>query len=187
VTTQSVARAAGFAEGTLYRHFESRDELVSATICERLPPDFEQLLEETVQRAGRADVEANLRHFIAGAIPFFSRIAPLISMLAAHPSLAARHYERLRERGRGPRHSHERLAVYFREEQRLGRIRLDVDSRAAAVLVMGTCFEHSLMLQLFREDPSGLTEDEIPAEIATILARGLCQPMRDPVESESKA
>jgi AcrR family transcriptional regulator len=186
VTTHSVARAAGYAEGTLYRHFESRDELVSATICERMPPDLEHLLEATVRRAGHADVETNLRDFISAAIPLFLRFAPLISMLAAHPSLAARHYERLRNRGRGPRHSHERLAAYFREEQRLGRIPREIDARAAAALVIGACFDHSLMLQLFGEDPSGLAEDEIPAAIATILAQGLHEPTRDRVEPESE-
>jgi AcrR family transcriptional regulator len=186
VTTQSVARSAGYAEGTLYRHFESRDELVSATICERMPRDLEHLLEETVQCAGCGDIETNLRRFISAAIPLFVRFAPLISMLAAHPSLAVRHYERLREQGRGPRHSHERLAAYFREEQRLGRIRHDINPRAAAALVIGACFDHSLMLQLFGEDPSGLTEGEIPAAIATILAHGLHEPTRDRVESESK-
>lgn len=179
VTTQSITRAAGCAEGTLYRHFESRDELVATTICERTPADFQRLLEEMIDRAGRDDIEANLRYFIAGAVPFFEWIAPLISMLAADPPLAVRHYQKLREMGKGPRHNHERLAAYFREEQRLGRIREDVDPRAASALVMGMCFDHALMLQLFGEDPSGLTDDELPVEIATILARGLYERTRD--------
>lgn len=179
VTTQSVTRAAGVAEGTLYRHFESRDELVATTICERTPSAFGDLLEEMIQRAGRDDIEANLRFFIAGAVPFFSWIAPLISMLAADPPLAARHYNHLRQKGKGPRHNHERLAEYFREEQRLGRIREDIDPRAASALVIGMCFDHALTSQLFGEDPSGLTDEELPIEIATILARGLYEPTRD--------
>jgi AcrR family transcriptional regulator len=179
VTTQSVARAAGFAEGTLYRHFESRDELVAAAIRERLPSAFDRLLDELIQRAGHGDIESNVTDFIRGAMPFFTRIAPFVSMLAAHPPLAARHFEAMRQRGTGPRHSHELLAEYFREEQRLGRIRPDIDPRAAAALVMGMCFEHSLMLQLFGEDPSGLTDDELPTTVASIIARGLHDPTRD--------
>jgi hypothetical protein len=53
---------------------------------------------------------------------------------------------------------------------------------------MGMCFDHSLMLQLFGEDPSGLTDEELPAEIATILARGLFERTRDlAVELDSEA
>jgi AcrR family transcriptional regulator len=186
VTTQSVARAAGFAEGTLYRHFESRDELVAATIRERLPADFEHLLDDMIQRAGHGDIEANVADFIRAAMPFFTRIAPFVSMLAAHPPLAARHYAAMREMGKGPRYNHELLAAYFREEQRLGRIRLDIDPRAAAALVMGMCFDHSLMLQLFGEDPSGLTDDELPTTVASIVARGLHERTRDLAGSQTQ-
>jgi AcrR family transcriptional regulator len=184
VTTQSVARIAGFAEGTLYRHFASRDELVAATLRERLPSAFEQILDDLLQRAGGGDLESNLAEFIRAAIPCFARIAPFVSMLAADPQLAARHYEALREMGTGPRHSHERLAAYFLEEQRLGRIRSDIDPRAAAALLMGACFDHSLMLQLFGEDPSGLSDDEIPTTVAAIVAHGVHKPTRDLVGSQ---
>ena len=173
VTTQAVARETGLAEGTLYRHFEGRDDLVASTIRERLPVDFDKLLEDLIGRAGQGDVETNLREFITNAIPFFGVIAPFVGMLAAHPPLAARHFELLRGCGRGPRHSHEQVATYFREEQRLGRVQSDIDAKAAAALVLGMCFERKLMAELFGEDPTGLTDEELPSQVAAILTRGL--------------
>ena len=38
-TTRQVAEAAGIAEGTLFRHFETKAELVSAVVDDLLNPD----------------------------------------------------------------------------------------------------------------------------------------------------
>ena len=77
VTTQSVAQRAGLAEGTIYRHFDCRDALVACTIGERLPAEFDALIDELTSHVGTGDLEANLRDFIAAALPFGSS-APYI-------------------------------------------------------------------------------------------------------------
>jgi AcrR family transcriptional regulator len=173
VTTQSVAQKAGLAEGTIYRHFDCRDSLVACTIEERVPAAFEHLIDTLMKSAGHSQVEDNLRDFLAGALPFFAVIAPFVGMLAANPAVALRHSEMMREKGKGPRRAAERLQAYFREEQRLGRIRQDIDVRGAGALLVGVCFHHSLMTQLFGEDPNGVTDDELPAAVAGVLSRGL--------------
>jgi AcrR family transcriptional regulator len=175
VTTQSVARAAGLAEGTIYRHFDCRDGLLAETIRERLPAELEHHIEELIASAGQGEVERNLVTFLSAVMPLFKIIAPLSGMLAAHPPLATRYYQRLREEGRGPRHAHDRLEVYFREEQRLGRMRAGIDARAAAALMIGVCFHRSFLTQLFGEEPTGLSDSEIPTALAAILACGVEQ------------
>jgi AcrR family transcriptional regulator len=173
VTTQSVARAVGMAEGTIYRHFGSRDELVESTIRERFPCDFERLARELVERAGHGEVESNLQDFVTGVMPLFNVIAPTVAMLAAHPNLATRHYTQLSACGKGPRFYADLVAKYFVAEQQLGRVRSDIDPKAAAGLVSGICFHRALLLQLFGEDPTGLSNNELPAAIAAILSRGV--------------
>ena len=94
-------------------------------------------------------------------------------MLAADPALARRNAEALRADGKGPGHLLSQVAAYFREEQRLGRISRDVSPNAAAGLMIGFCFYRSLMSHLFGEDPTGISDAELPSAIATILARGV--------------
>jgi AcrR family transcriptional regulator len=36
-TTKEIARAAGYSEGTLYKHFESKEDLFLAVLAERFP------------------------------------------------------------------------------------------------------------------------------------------------------
>ena len=172
VTTQSVARAAGVAEGTIYRHFDSRDHLIVSTFCERLGSEFERAADALLARAGQATIEANLSDFIAGLLPIYSTAAPGLSMLAADPALARQTATALREQSRGPHRSHELVNRYFIAEQKLGRVRRDLDVLAASGLLLGICFHHSLLKHLLGEDPSDLRDGEIPLAVAGILARG---------------
>ena len=182
LTTQKVAKECGLAEGTIYRHFASREELLVTTLRERLPGEFQPHIDTLVEKAGRGSIEANLREFIANVVPIYSIIAPVLGMLAADPALAARNADALHSDGGGPGRTLDRIAAYFREEQRLGRIPGDVDARTAAGMLVGFCFYRSLIQHLFREDPTQLTDDGLSRELARILGRGVeaaaSQPLR---------
>ncbi len=173
VTTQNVARECGFAEGTIYRHFESREDLVLTVLRERLPGEFQPAVDALVQGAGEGDLNQGLATFLASVLPIFSIMSPAAGMLAADPALARRNAEALRADGKSPSHLLSQVASYFREEQRLGRISRDVNPNAAAGLMIGFCFYRSLMQHLFGEDPTGLSDADLPSAIASILARGV--------------
>jgi AcrR family transcriptional regulator len=173
LTTQKVAKECGLAEGTIYRHFASREELLVTTLRERLPGEFQPHIDALVEKAGHGSIEANLREFIAQVVPIYSIVAPVLGMLAADPGLAARNAQALHADGGGPGRTLDRIAAYFREEQRLGRIPADIDARTAAGILVGFCFYRSLIQHLFREDPTHLTDDALPQELARILGRGV--------------
>ena len=170
MTTQSVARRGGFAEGTIYRHFESRDELIIATLRDRFRDDFADAVAILSERVGQGSVEANLREFMTAVIPLHATIAPAIGMLAADPALAAKNADALREDCRGPRLLAERVAGYFRAEQQLGRVWAGIDPAVAAGMLISTGFYRGLMLHLMGEDPIGLPEAELAAAVAVILS-----------------
>ncbi len=173
LTTQRVARECGLAEGTIYRHFESREELIVTTLRERLPGEFAPHIDALVANAGRRTIEDNLREFIAALVPIFHNIAPTLGMLAADPVLAARNAAALQADGTGPGRTVDHIAAYFSQEQRHGRVGSEVDPRTAAGLIVSFCFYRGLMQHLFGSDPTGLTDEALPAAVATILGRGV--------------
>jgi AcrR family transcriptional regulator len=180
VTTQSVARKGGFAEGTIYRHFESRDELIVSTMRERLAGDFEDATRALLSRAGKGDIVENLSRFVTTILPIYTTLAPVIGMLAADPALAARNAQSMCASGKSPRTFSERIATYFCEEQRLGRVAGDIDPVVAADLLVGLCFHRGLIRHLFHEDPAEISDRELPAALATIVGRGVRVQCADP-------
>ena len=173
VTTQNVARKCGLAEGTIYRHFESREELIVTVLRERLRGEFQAPVQALAKRAGQGALEEGLGAFIGAVLPIFALLAPVAGMLAADPALAAKNAQALRAEGKSPSHLLSQVADYIRDEQRLGRIAPDVDAGAAAGLMVGLCFYRGLMQHLFGEDPTGLSDAAVPGAVASILARGL--------------
>jgi AcrR family transcriptional regulator len=185
VTTQKVARECGFAEGTIYRHFSSLEDLIITALRERLPGEFQPHIDALVRRAGQGSIEENLRDFVDKLLPIYSIIAPTLGMLAANPALAARNAEAMRADGNGPSHLLDRISVYFREEQRLGRIPHDVDVRAASGTIVSFCFYHCLMQHLFGEDPTHLSDTELSNALARILGRGVAGKPGAPAEAHA--
>ena len=53
-TTKEIARASGFSEATLYKHFANQEELFLAVLGERLPGFIALLLKDLPARVGRA-------------------------------------------------------------------------------------------------------------------------------------
>jgi AcrR family transcriptional regulator len=149
VTTQNVARRGGVAEGTIYRHFESRDELIVCAVRERLRGDFEK------------PAAASVREIVRTLVSLHASGAPALAMLAADPALSARNAAAQLAEGRGPRSLLEAVAKHLRS------------STPAATLLVGACFYRSLMQHLFGEDPTGLDDERFASAIAQIVARGI--------------
>ena len=173
VTTQSVARRGGFAEGTIYRHFDSRDELIVATLKEHFRGDFEQAVERLLSRVGKGEVETNLAEFFGIILPLYATIAPAIGMLAADPALAAKNAESIRSEARGPRSLSLQIGQYLRAEQELGRVDKDANVCAAAGLLVSVGFYRALIVHIMCEDPIGIPDADLAAGIAGIIARGV--------------
>ena len=68
VTTKDIAQEAGFAEGTLYRHFPDKTALLLAVFRERLEGAYISLILGLPQRAGEASVAANMEELAAAAV-----------------------------------------------------------------------------------------------------------------------
>ncbi len=176
VTTKDIAREAGFAEATLYRHFQDKSDLLLAVMNERISGHFLQVIRELPSRAGKGDVAATLEELARVEITHFARVMPLNVALSSDPNLQARHNAQLRELGGGPEASLRSVMAYIEAEQRLGRIRKDANPAAVATLFNGTCFNYARMRHVAGEDATALSEAEFPHEIVRTLLEGLTPP-----------
>jgi AcrR family transcriptional regulator len=171
-TTKEIARAAGYSEGTLYKHFESKEDLFLSVLAERLP-SFLALTEELGARVGRGTVRGTLEEVASKALAFYGQIVPMAASIFSEPGLLARHREGVHKRGTGPRMVNEALAAYLDAEKRLGRVREDADPEAAAAMLLGACYQRAFFRSFLGEDMPAEGEGGFVESIVQTLMRSL--------------
>jgi AcrR family transcriptional regulator len=179
VTTKDIAREAGYAEATLYRHFQDKTELLLAVMTERISGHFLQLIRELPGRAGQGSVAETLEELVTAAVAFFSHTMPLNVALGADPTLAALHNTRLRELGTGPEVARRSVAAYIEAEQRLGRIRAEASQNAASAILLGVSFNYAEVRHLAGIKSGVLPLERFAPEVVRTLMAGLApEPVR---------
>src|SRR5689334_4701322 len=89
-TTKEIARAAGYSEATLYKHFRDKAELFIDVLRERLP-SLLPLLQEMTARAGEGTLRANLVELARSAVLFYQESMVMNVSIFAEPRLLAAH------------------------------------------------------------------------------------------------
>jgi AcrR family transcriptional regulator len=153
-TTKEIARAAGFSEAALYKHFRDKEELFLCVLSERLPP-LMSLLDELPERVGQGTVAANLQEVARAAMAFYDQSVPIAASLFSDPVLLAHHRQRLCASGAGPQRPFEVLAAYLKAEQRMGRLSRSAKPAAAAGLLLGACFQRAFVRSFVGEQAVG--------------------------------
>jgi AcrR family transcriptional regulator len=138
-TTREIARAAGVADGTLYNHFRTREELFLA-LFDRTLPMFKHALGDLPLRVGQADVRANLAEVMAVALGFFREVVPIFTAVFSDPALNAGYRARMKLDGRGPHKAYVAFEKYLEAEQRMGRIASGVDPTTTAQQLVASAF-----------------------------------------------
>jgi AcrR family transcriptional regulator len=168
-STRAIAKAAGVAEGTIYRHFPDKASLFFATVLEANAPVVAWVI-TLPARAGEGSVEANLIDAAVQLSSLRDQILPLELAIAADPELAAQRRQAMAAAGSSlPPGPPEAVAAYLAAEQRLGRIRPDLDPQEAAGVFLGLLFVLGTLPAIGDEGPS-------PVRVASavrMLVRGL--------------
>jgi AcrR family transcriptional regulator len=167
-TTKEIARAAGFSEATLYKHFRDKEELLLRVLRERMP-GFARV-EVT---AGEGEVEDNVSRLIRGALDFYREAFPMLGSLLSEPQLMTAHRESIRRYGAGPQHAVDRVAGYFRAERESGRIAAGADPDAAAALLAGACFQQAFLRYFAHGVDAPPAPDALVADLTRTLMRAL--------------
>lgn len=168
-TTRAIARAAGVAEGTIYRHFPDKQRLFHAAVLHRNQPLLDWMA-KLPALAGTATVAENLSATLSQLGRLRRELLPLELAVMSDPSLAAASARaRPQDHLEGPPAL---LAAYLAEEQRIGRVRDDLDVRQAAVTVLAMLFG----LAMLPPDDDGFPPADAVASSVQLVVRGL-QPL----------
>ncbi|MGC4955330.1 TetR/AcrR family transcriptional regulator [Actinomadura citrea] len=167
-TTKEIAKAAGYSEALLYKHFRDKDELMLSVLKERMPPFT------SMGVPGEGTVESNLVKIVHGALDFYRRSFPMMVSMAAQPRLLHATRESLRRYGAGPHEPVRALARYLDAERDLGRVAPSADTQAAAALLMGACFQQGFLLYFAEGDdapghPEPFARDLVRPVLAELL------------------
>jgi AcrR family transcriptional regulator len=168
-STRAIAQAAGVAEGTIYRHFPDKASLFFAAVLEANAP-IVAWVTTLPARAGEGTVEGNLADAAVRLAGQRDQIVPLELAIAIDPELAAQRQRALAGAGGAlPPGPPEAIAAYLAAEQRLGRVRADVDPREAAVVLLAALFGLAAMPTV---DDAGPTDERL-ASAVRLLVRGI--------------
>ncbi|MER5649838.1 TetR/AcrR family transcriptional regulator [Streptosporangium sp. NPDC002524] len=185
-TTKEIARVAGCSEAALYKHFDSKEELFTFVLKERLPR-LAPLLAELesgnggVGRDGDGrDVEETLAEIARHAVAFYASTFPIAASLFSDPALLRRHGEEMDRLDMGPHKPLDALAAYLREQRAAGRLRTGADPEAAAALFLGACFQRAFLHAFAGERPPSGPAAQPLDEFAAALARTLLEGVREP-------
>jgi AcrR family transcriptional regulator len=138
-STRAIAEAAGVAEGTIYRHFPDKAGLFFAAALESSAPIVDSV-STMPQRAGRSTVEANLVDALVQLATLQHQLVPLELAMLTDPELAAERRQALAASGGLLGGPPEAIAAYLAAEQRLGRVRGEVNPTEAAIVFLAALF-----------------------------------------------
>ncbi len=146
-TTKEIAKLAGVAEGTIYRHFADKQELFCAAFGAKQAMTAEEFL-RLPELAGKDTVRENLRRFISLIEDVERTVAPLQASLWSDGALRA-----ALGTAADPLLP---LTVYLEAERALGRVRADVDCGRAAFALFAIPFASVVMSRMVQgQGPAG--------------------------------
>jgi AcrR family transcriptional regulator len=171
-TTKEIARAAGCAEGSIYRYFQDKHALFMELVGTRYGGFFD-LMKSLPERAGVATVRRNLEEVATSAIDFYYGIVPMVGGALAEHELLVEHREYFHKENTGPMKLIRHLTDYLRAEQRLGRVAGQTSAEHAAQALLGACFAHAFLLRFLGEGTITEPNDRYARMVVKTLLHGL--------------
>jgi AcrR family transcriptional regulator len=118
-TTAEVARAAGVAEGSIFKRWKTKQELFLAAM--KPAGDVPEFMRDLAARVGHGDVCDTLTEMATQGIEFFKQLLPMAMMMWSNPSTNGLPAH-LDVPNSGPVRGLKALAGYFEAEMKKGRM-----------------------------------------------------------------
>lgn len=150
-TVADVQTAAGLTAGSgaLYKHFASKEELFAACVEQALVGNEEHIATGPERHD---DLRTTLRAMVEAGLEHLREQRPLIRMLFHDADRFPPLRDRFRDEGIQPTYA--AFAAWITGEQDRGRMRRDVDARAAAAVLIGAVVAYEFTITLVGEAPA---------------------------------
>jgi AcrR family transcriptional regulator len=165
-TTREIAREAGVNEVTLFRHFNSREQLLRGTLeygCEA----FDALVEP--ERICRGELRSGLEGYIRDIYSVVKQHEAIVRAFIGETRLLPESIRRLLQEFMLTRKA--RLVAQLQSAQERGFVRRDVDVSAAADFIRDSIHSATLRHTFYRTDPE--TVDAHLRGVTDIFYRGI--------------
>jgi AcrR family transcriptional regulator len=169
LTNKDIIESAGCAEGTLYNYFATKEALILAAIKENQPDFFTVVGDD---RVGKGEISENIQEIAQAAIRYYQKLLPLTTALFADMELLVHFRLWVQVHQRGPLGLYELVAEYVAAEQRLGRLKPEIEPFSFASLLLGSCHQYAFIQYFQGCDPFPTPEDQFVAGIVRTLLQG---------------
>jgi AcrR family transcriptional regulator len=166
-TTKEIARAAGYSEATLYKHFDDKQDLFIRVLAERMP-----LFSEPEALVGTSTVRSNLEDLTAQLMRFYVRSFPIAASVFSTPPLLEALRAGTRARQTGPHTPILSLARYLEGEQAVGRLPVEFDCTATAQLLAGAAMQQAFLAAFDGLDEVPRVKKRAQTLVAAVFAAG---------------
>jgi len=139
-TTKEIARAAGYSEALLYKHFADKQEIYLAVLQERAGGGM-----DARELIGVGSVRQNLIDLVLRLMAFYVQSFPMSASIFSDRELLANWRTSLTAKGGSPRWPIRSLQGYLEGEVVGGRIDPGIDVAAVAVLLCGAAFQAAFL------------------------------------------
>ncbi|HET7264180.1 MAG TPA: TetR/AcrR family transcriptional regulator [bacterium] len=168
VTTKQIARAAGGAEETIFRHFPRKEDLLLAAVFVDVPA-----FQESLAIVSGETPRGRLRRLCLNVIRFFEQITPAAVAVLSDAELTRRHREVVRGRNGGSQRLYAAVAEFIETEQARGGLRSDLSPAQVASALVGPCFFWVFTRLSLGKNALRMTDRQFVAGVLDVLWDGL--------------
>jgi AcrR family transcriptional regulator len=176
ITTKQIAKAAGCAEGTIFRHFVRKEDLLLAAVMASFPS-----LRESLMSISGGTPRERLQRLALNVIRFFEQVTPAAVAVLSDAELTRRHRKTMREHNGGPQRLYMAVSRFIESEQARGTLHADLSPANISSALLGPCFFRVFTRLSLGKNALEIADEEFVAGLVDILWDGLCPADGTPV------
>ena len=176
ITSKQIAQAAGCAEGTIFRHFARKEDLLLAAVLANFPS-----LREALMSISGGTPRERLQRLALNVIRFFGQITPAAVAVLSDAELTRRHRETMHEHNGGPQRLYMAVGRFVESEQARGALHADLSSAHISSALLGPCFFRVFTRLSLGTNALEITDEEFVVGLVDTLWHGLRPADRAPV------